>query len=169
VSPVESSPRAGALGPRRKSLDSRSDAPSWSLPGLRVLAGFALREAPEACAAVVRPSATASGRAWPACALLFEMIGRALTDPVSRRALDGLLAALLAREAAPFVGRPIAELAARADAERLARGERAGIALLWLLGRHPCTAARLLEARIAERIAAGAECDDQSSMPNGPS
>lgn len=150
-------------------LDRPRATPSWSLSGLRALAGFALREAPEACAAVVRPGETPSGDTWPQCALLFEMIGCALADPVSRRALDGLLAALLARDAEPFAGRPLAELAARAEDERRNRGERATLALLWLLGRHPCTAARLLEARIAQRIAAAPERDDHSSMPKGPS
>ena len=163
------SPLAAERARFRPPAEPPRATPSWSLSGLRALAGFALREAPEACAAVVRPGATTSGDAWPQCALLFEMIGCALADPVSRRALDGLLAALLARDAEPFAGRPLAELAARADDERRDRGERASLALLWLLGRHPCTAARLLEARIAQRIAAAPERDDHSSMLKGPS
>lgn len=167
--PVASSQPALSEPFHPASFDTPREVPSWSLAGLRVLAGFALREAPEACAAVLRPGATTPDRPRPRCALLFELIGRALADPVIRRALDGLLAALLARDAAPFGGRPIAELAARADDERQLRGERASVALLWLLGRHPCTAARLLEARIAQRIAAASDRDDHSSIPNGPS
>lgn len=120
-------------------------APQWSLRALRLLLGHALALAPEAVAALVSRSPLPC-RSAP-CRLLYDAIGLALASEPARHALDGLLAPLLAREAAAFAGRPLAELA-RLGHEPLAT-ERA-LALLWLLGRHPCWAAA---GRVEERVA----------------
>jgi hypothetical protein len=133
------------LPPWQAPLPARVPAPTWSLCGLRMLVGHALERAPEAVAALTGQPLDRT----PRCQLLFDAIALALVSEHARRALDGMLASMLARDAAFFAGLPLAELA-RIGAQPLP--VRRALALVWLLGRHPCWAARRLEERAAARL-----------------
>jgi len=134
-------------------------SPQWSLGGLRALIGFVCVEAPDALGALL---AREPGRG-PACCceLLFESLEAALASPSWRRGLDGLLAGLLAPDAATLSHRTLYELASLYAAEVDSLPPRTRLALLWLLGRHPCFAARRLEERVARDLA-------HSSSEKGP-
>lgn len=134
-------------------------APHWSLGGLRALVGLACVEAPEALAALLHDER--DGLAPRRCELLFESLAAGLASPGWRRGLDGLLAALLADDAASLSHRTLYELASLYAADATALSPRARLAMLWLLGRHPCFAARRLEERVARDLA-------HSSSENGP-
>ena len=164
------SPRRQA--PRARSVCGASPgstaAPQWSLAGLRALVGYAYIEAPVALAALHQ------GRSGPsqACELLFASVAAALESPAWRRALDGLLAALLAEEAAVFTHRSLYELAAlRVASDGLSRHSR--LAILWVLGRHPCSAARRIEERFARDLTSGSKTAEHPlagwSVPSDPS
>ena len=134
-------------------------APQWSLGGLRALIGFACVEAPDALRALLAREQSRD----PACCceLLFESLAAGLASPGWRRGLDGLLAALLADDAASLSHRTLYELASLYATDATALSPRARLSMLWLLGRHPCFAARRLEERVARDLA-------HSSSENGP-
>jgi hypothetical protein len=131
--------------PRDEGAPASGRAPTWSLRALRLLVGHACEQTPEAVAALLGHPPDA-GR----CRLLFDAIALALVSVRMRSALDGLLAQLLAREAACYAGRPLGELATLAGGDPLP--PRRALALLWLLGRHPSWAARRVEERLARRL-----------------
>jgi hypothetical protein len=124
-----------------------SVAPSWSLGGLRALVGLACEEAPNALAALLRQRRDARR-----CDLLLGGIARALGSAEWRRGFDGLLASLLADEAASLAPLSLYELATLYAATGSTLPVRARLALLWRLGRHPCFAARRVEERVARDL-----------------